>query len=270
MATRALKKRAEKTGKKPLPKRSTRIDGSYLDRWKYDGPAFKGEPHPNNDDLLLVEVAKAPDHAAFPKVNTRLCPPDTFYAYNLDTDEVDHMVSIDAFGTCLAWDTDRSGRYFKRADRPLVAPRSIEYCYDSSVALEAGEQWGVTHKNYTGTLGGKRPDKTPVKRELRSAPKHNHNPEPAPAKKGLLRKSEKPAPKKLLKKVEAVDDGGILDESGTLDHGKLNSAASNIADRLAGSFEPSKPLKPLKKALGKKPLLPSGGGGEPMRKLRKK
>ena len=107
------------------------------------------------DGLVLVLVTDAPDVAQFPKCNPKGIPPETFYVFDPEKKRCVHMLSFDAHGIGIAWDTDRDGRYFLRTGRALLAPRYVEYSYDYSNAEKAGEHWSHSHKNYRGSLSGR-------------------------------------------------------------------------------------------------------------------
>lgn len=119
----------------------------------YTGPLPKHKKY--RDDLILIAVADAPDAEQFPKCNPAGIPPETFYAFDTGKKRCAHMVSYDAHGVGIAWDTDRDGRYFLRVGRDLLAPRYIEYSYDYANAEKAGEHWSHSHPNYRGSLSGK-------------------------------------------------------------------------------------------------------------------
>lgn len=239
---------------KSLPKPKT--GRSYL-MSTYDGRLPKSAvPHHAEANLALIPIQDAPGDEHFVPVDETRVPPETYFVFDVRTNQIVHMVS-QCGHSLIAWDTDREGRYFRSPRKqPLVCPRSVEYSYDSARAFENGEDWSPVHPDYKGTLSSRRasdpkPEPT-VRRPLHkpaTAPK-----KPLPGVKSLKHPTgvtvKMDGPKKL-KRVVPVDDGGILSESG-LDQSKLNSAADAMADKYADAF----------------PM--SGGATKPLRKMRKK
>lgn len=194
------------------------------------------------DDLVLVAINDAPDDRHFVPVMAGYVPPETFYAFNTKTKQIEHMVSLDATGTHLAWDTDRGGRYFTRLDRGIMCPRSIEFSYDASVAHKAGEEWDVKHPAYRGTLSGQ--DGTGgvyLGSKDGEAPKRPSTGPTAPVTAPRTPRSMRP----LRRTPVSADPAPDL-----ADRAALDTAASKLADRL-----------------GKQ--LTSGAAKRPMRRLKK-
>lgn len=220
---------------------------------KYDGPLPKSAQD-YRDDLKLIPLDDRPDHRAFPKVNKLGVPPETYYVYDPADRRCSHMVSLDPQSqSWMAWDSDRDGRYFTRVPRPLLCPRSIEYSYDTSVAMMNGEYWSHSHKNYLGSLSGRveaEPyTQTPqTRREARTAKpaaKTGGLSRKAPAKSAALGAGLKP--KRTLTPKRRDADSDIL-SNGSLDRGRLQSQAENLADDYDRMFaESTKKTAPAKK-----------------------
>ena len=221
--------------KKLLRKKDRVTSTPTADRHMFTGLLPKGKPHPTVDDLVLIHHTKAPkDRNAFPAV-TELVPPDTYHVFSKSLKRVVYMASIDALGTLLAWDTDKDGRYFM-SGRALIAPRFIEYCWDSSVAIAAGEKWDIHHRDYYGTLASK-PAPSKLSPPISSGCRQPKRQEPV--------KPPATQPAKPLKRLaKATVDTDIL-KGGVLDQGKLNSAAHDVADKYANAFPA--PVKKLRK-----------------------
>lgn len=218
----------------------------------YDGPEPKGREY--RDDLILVSVEDAPDDPAFPKLQKGANPPETYYAYNTKTHRCEHMLSFDVFDIGIAWDMDYSGRYFTRCERNLRCPRSVEYSYDASNAIKAGEWWSHSHPNYRGSLSSRmdgsatQPDhrlapraKRPLQRN--TAPKTTVQTSPVVSGNGTTPTKPK---KSLRRKVEPESD--LLTDKG-LDQRALDENAKSMSEDLAGKF---------------------GGGEKPKRTLKRK
>ena len=224
-----------------------------------DGPTMKDVLYPTYDGDLVVEthgwyedddltdytagftlvhMSDAPDHPAFPKLDR--VPPSTFYAFDEDAKRVSHLVSFDMRRTALAWDMDDSGVYFLRCKRALVAPRYVEYCWDSSRALAAGEEWNFHHKDYKGSI--RIPHKEP--HEL-IPPRPTQRRQPvAPAPKPLPKKRLSKLPKKDF---DATPDHDMIRGDGSVDKAALDAAASDVASKLVSSFGATKKKKKLRK-----------------------
>lgn len=228
-----------KKKKKVLTPKQTK---THLPGVKYFGDLDHTVDHPTREHLVMVPVDKAPNDPHFPKVS-KLVPPETYYVFDPDIHEVVHMCSIDATGTPLAWDTDRDGRYFRQARRPLIAPRAIEYCWDASRAFAAGDDWWPGHRDYRGTLGSRR-EAPGTYTDFNSASTRKaarQGKTPLTPKKPLTPKqTAAPGAKKPLGlKRKPVDDGGILTASG-VDHDKLRSAAEDVAAKYDDMFSGAK------------------------------
>lgn len=199
----------------------------------------------DDDDLTeytaqftLVHMDDAPDHPAFPKLDR--VPPSTFYAFDENTKRVNHLVSFDMKRSALAWDMDDSGVYFTRCKRGIVAPRYVEYCWDSSHAFMAGEEWNIHHKDYRGSI--RRPKKEP--QDLIP-------PRPTEKKQwstATTKPEHKPLPKKKLvkKHFDATPDHDMIKGDGSVDKAALDAAATDVASKFASSFGKKK-LRKFKK-----------------------
>ena len=117
----------------------------------YTGPEVIGRQR-NEDPQMFVAIENAPDHPQFPKLMPGCYPPKTWYVFNPETGYCDGMYSLDDAGVGISWDSDYSGRYFTRVTQPLQCPRYVEWAYDSSKALEAGESFTPSHPSYRGSL----------------------------------------------------------------------------------------------------------------------
>lgn len=220
--------------------------------------------HPNRPTIMLVPAMEAGLDKYLPPVALDRCPPETYYAVDKESRTVQSMVSVDADGIHLAWDIDREGRYFLRVRRPLIAPRSVEVVYDQARVIreEGKDAWTQSHKDWLGSLSGHvkgdepYPDRrTPgrVERPSESLSGPSKTLKPLTSKKPLPKVSKAPVanlPKKRLPlKTAKVEDDGILSGAG-VDQKKLNSAASNMADKYADAFPAPKRL-PIKTAARK-------------------
>lgn len=116
-------------------------------------------PDPRIKGCVIVPVAKADGI----RVDVKTLPPDTFARYDVARQGVGKFRCLvaympDQYGDTahgVAWDN------CARCSRPITGcqcssgaylPRSVEYIYDQSVALANGEEWGVHHPHYAGTL----------------------------------------------------------------------------------------------------------------------
>lgn len=219
--------------KKPTRKRrtSTPPDAEQM----YDGPLPKST-RKHEGTLYLVPLADAPDAPQFPKCNPQGVPPETYYVFDKSVMRCRHMISYDAHGVGIAWDTDRDSRYFLRNGRPLLAPRYVEYSYDHSNAEKAGEWWSHSHPNYRGSLSGKLSigtydDYSTPKTRAEARRKAAGKPSPALKRIGGVMKPE------ITKRAPAKRLGGskTTDEVMT-DRSKLDKAAQSAADDLSASF----------------------------------
>lgn len=236
---------------KPLPKKP-------VSKYGRRSETFAIEPEgtlPYRDGLVLLPYSEAPlTDSHFVPINPLGVPPKTFYVLNLEERRAVHMVSQDEDGTYVAWDTDRDFRYFMRARNPLVCPRSIEYIYDASVAIKAGENWGPSHPNYRGTLTGVVKVEVPEPKLVPTIRRALPAEAPTAPKKTLARKTattgrpklKEPERKRILRRA-GVDDGGILSESGNVDHGKLRDAATDMASRATAVFGNGSKKRTLRK-----------------------
>lgn len=87
-------------------------------------------------------------------------PPNTYYRVDRATKEVRALVTLcpDRYSPTpvhVGWfECGQCGKWAShcRCASGLVVPRSVEYIWDSSVALCNNEEWGPRHANYMGTL----------------------------------------------------------------------------------------------------------------------
>lgn len=270
MATLARKKPLTRKKKTPVVK--TRPVGPTAADRVFDGELPEGGEY-LRDGIYLVHYRDAPkNEIAFPPVDTKGVPPETYYAFDESTKRVEFMYSVDAFGVGIAWDTDRDARYFARLGRnkygerlKLQCPRYVEYTYDCSNALKAGEHWSHSHPNYSGSLRHRKggyPD-----RATPSVPATRKKPSEA-ASGGILTPSTRPAlPRKNArtgtlptkptaplrrKAIKREDESELLTAKG-LDKSKLDQAAASMVDDFDKAFAKSTPLKrkaPLKRKRG--------------------
>lgn len=238
-----------------------------------------GIPHPNRSGFTLIPALADGIPNYLPPVDLDQVPPDTYYVVDDSTRMVTSMASIDAQDVLVAWDIDREGRYFLRVRRALMCPRAIEHFYDRArVEVEEGkEAWNRGHPDWNGSLTAKlrTPSRyddynSPATREvarkrLPGASKTvelptsgdagkkrltpiNGTPKPLPKVKKSLRPLSSPAGSKSFRdmseneKQAHVDDDGILTHKG-VDSKKLQTAASSMADKYAGAFQPKKILR---------------------------
>lgn len=87
------------------------------------------------------------------KISTA-CPPDTTWHQEEGLSFVS-MMSVMPDGTRVAW--SNCGRCSQHVGNcqcrdGVAAPRSVEYCYDRSVAALEHEEWSHKHPNYYGSL----------------------------------------------------------------------------------------------------------------------
>lgn len=199
------------------------------------------------DSLILVPVEDAPEAPCFVPVNPLGVPPETYYVFDSSLQRVVYMMSRDAQGVSIAWDTDREGRYFLRAKRALICPRFVEYSYDTTNALLAGESWTYSHPNYKGSLGGKLPEKgykdysSPRTRAAARKPDVIRKiEETAAAKRASKRIKPLPVRKTVSKAAESNAERLMSDK------GALDQAAQKAADDLTKAYGKTV-RKPLKK-----------------------
>lgn len=236
-------KLARKTRSLPKKTRSLKRTTQTVDKahTPYDGDVPDGEAW--RDGLILIAPGDAPDHPQFPKLETGYNPPKTFYAFNPETMRTECMVSFDAFGISIAWDMDRSSRYFLRSLKPLMCPRFVEYSYDTSAALKAGEYWSHSHKNYRGSLQGEKPVVQP---DHRKAPRGSKKLTPRKAvvtgKGGKVTEPAKSeASKRPLRRPQAEEQP--VDDQLLHDRGKMDAAAAGISASLSGKFGSGEPKR---------------------------
>ena len=116
-------------------------------------------PDPRIKDCVIVPVDKAEGVT----VDLRVMPPGTFARYDKKGSGVGKFRCLVAYmpeqyGDTeygVAWDNcARCSRFIQQCQCSTGAylPRSIEYIYDKSVALANGDEWGVHHPHYAGTL----------------------------------------------------------------------------------------------------------------------
>jgi hypothetical protein len=226
-------------GKKPLRKVRKTLPKTKVkvSRMPFEGEVH-GIPHPTRKGITLVHYDDAPtDRKFFPLIDPKGVPPKTYYAFDDESRRVTHLVSIDALGVLVSWDCDREFRYFTQARNPIRAPRSIEYMYDHSNAIAAGETWSHSHPNYTGSLASRRPVTERFVSKKVEIPTHR------PSRASRAESAPAAPPKKLLRKKGA---GDILTDKG-LDTAKLDTAAEDMAARATAALTRKKPLRTLRK-----------------------
>jgi len=223
--------------KKRLVKKSRSRSSSLKATEPFDGPVPKGDEW--RDGLILVLPEDAPDDPNFPKLQKGCYPPETYYAFNPETMRTECMVSYDAYGVGISWDMDRSMRYFLRCVRPIACPRFVEYSYDASNALKAGEHWSHSHANYRGSLSG----------EAALGAQPDHRVAPRSKKKLGTRKATvttgsskttKSLSKRPLSRPQT--DEQPADDTLLHDKGKMDAAAADMSASLSQQFG-KKPLK---------------------------
>lgn len=87
------------------------------------------------------------------KISTA-CPPDTDWNQEEGLSFIS-MMSVMPDGTRVAWSNcGRCSQYVGKCQcrDGVAAPRSVEYCYDRSVAALKKEEWDHKHPNYYGSL----------------------------------------------------------------------------------------------------------------------
>lgn len=111
------------------------------------------DPSPSFHGCMLVPIEKAPD--SYPKVDPkRNFAGITYFRVDPKDGRILCMVTRE-FDTSHAW--GGCGRCFEwflhcRCKSGIVTGRGVEYCIDQQRALEAGEEWGMNHPNYEGSL----------------------------------------------------------------------------------------------------------------------
>lgn len=221
--------------------------------------------------LIPITDPVAAEHPlAFPPVDGKAVPPDTFYAFDESTSRVEFMYSMDAQNIGIAWDVDRDGRYFARlgyrhGERvKLQCPRFVEYSYDCSNAIVAGEEWHRNHRNYMGSLNhrsGGYPDRSapsvPAQRKVtsmaqreaaRTAVKPPLPKRGAPAEPATRILPTQGGRKPLPRKKDA--ESGLLN-NGRLDKSALDKTASDMVKKYDDHFG-----APVKKVAVNKAALP--------------
>lgn len=240
------------------------------------GPV-KGKKDPRFPHLLLVPASADPQQPYLPKLNPELNFMDaTFYRFNPKTKSVETLVTVMPDGTHVAWwicFTCKQDVKWCKCTRGVVVCRSVEYIWDQDMAQIAGEDWNVSHLNYTGSLrkayrskhasrtgivmdyrnrstgGTERPKPSGLVPRDQKAGKTAQKPAQRLPGRSLKPKAKAPAPVKPepAPKPQPVD-------LKKLDMGKLNSEAKSIADRLQDELAASLDNHTEKPAAKKAPL----------------
>lgn len=216
------------TGKtlKKLEKKPTKKLGKKAEKWV--GANYK---------LVGLEVTGE----GHPKVS-RYVPPGTMRKINNDGARSSVFMTIMPGGLRVAWDTCGACMEWTgncRCNAGVSAPRSIEYIYDQTVALQAGEEWTPHHPRYrVGSIQAMRSNSKTGRLAMGTTSGNTSE------GKKLLTKG-----KTLTKPVKPMAEEA-------LDTAKLHKAAKKMADSSTKSL--NKKLRKLE------------GGGKSITTLRKK
>ncbi len=236
-------------------------------------PKVLGKRDPLFPGIMLVKVGRQPKHSAFPKVDTRMVFPETYYKWNPKKNVADALVTR-CGKTWIAWmNCGRCHHWWKicRCNSGVASPRSIEYIYDHEAALSRGEEWTVSHPDYQGTL-------TRADREARmnakpiwvSASTFAAEHPPKTARKRPYDEPEAPTPrgtgKKPLRKAQVAPEtpanrpverkrmltkrntsDAVLTDSGEVDLGALDEQAVKEAEAMMADFDRVLDSTPAKK-----------------------
>jgi hypothetical protein len=141
-----------------LPERTPTYN---LKNWPKPPQGSKRDKH--RTDTVLVPLAMAP--SIYPPVYQPMVPPNTYYRVVKETGRPACMVTVMPDDLHVAWFTcgvcAALDIHLCRCKRGITAGRSVEYIFDSIVAQLAGEEWGLNHPKYPGSLHQAERDRAP-------------------------------------------------------------------------------------------------------------
>lgn len=217
----------------------------------------RGDPDLAFPGCVLVPAKRAPK--SFPKLNLKYNFPETYYRYDRKKRAVRCIVTVMPDGSRVAWDTcSYCHHYFTMCTctAGIQTCRSVEYIHDSIEARVKGEEWGMSHRNYRGSL-------TREERERRQAepqrfvmpprasvpPRTTSRPaagSTAPQERRILSKlpPQKTVKPLLSKKTEREVQAAVASS----DLSKLHGAAEQLSDALEAKLL-GKGRKPILKKI---------------------
>lgn len=257
-----LVKKSAPPQKKPLKRKQASAPAQSVLTLTYDGKVT-GKKDPFREGCVMVDPKTAPSSPMFFRFNPDRTVPTSYYRFDKTKKRVTAVVSVMKDGLHVAWDT--CGACFNylhlcRCPNGISASRSVEYIFDSTNAILAGEEWSIHHPNYRGSLTAKQREREQKAREARYKPLDpSFLPPTTPAASEAGRTASRglqTGKRRLSKRRDTVDDTSRVIKDGAVDMEALtdaaNQAASDIEAEITKGLTKKRTNKTTKKVLRKK------------------
>lgn len=202
----------------------------------------KGDVVDRVPDTWLVKYGRHPkSNPDFTPIRKDMLIPGTYWRIDPATKTIRCLVTIMPDGVYVAWWSCRacSANFSQcRCRYGITPPRSIEYIYDQTNALRAGDEWSIHHPHYKGSFTmALRPSSGPVW-------------VPAPAKaptpvRSAVVAPERPRKPLVRRKVEApAPDLNVTANYDAEAAGRADDLTKQLHQRLTRRQKPSDPKPP--------------------------